>query len=59
VKSFFTARKSPEAGYEDRGLGFSIFTQVDSMEQLDVMVSDAVSWHFASGEIKLIALPCN
>ena len=42
----FAVDKSPEGGYEARALGHSIFTQADSLEELRVMVRDAVSCHF-------------
>jgi hypothetical protein len=47
----FSVQESPEGGYEARALGFSIFTQADSLEELKVMVLDAVSCHF-DGESK-------
>ena len=46
----FSVQESPEGGYEARALGYSIFTQADSMEELKSMVRDAVSCHFANGE---------
>jgi hypothetical protein len=46
----FTVEESPEGGYDARALGYSIFTQADSMEELKNMVRDAVSCHFANGE---------
>jgi hypothetical protein len=46
----FAVQESPEGGYEARALGYSIFTQADSMEELKTMVRDAVSCHFENGE---------
>jgi hypothetical protein len=46
----FSVQESPEGGYEARALGYSIFTQVDSIEELKTMIRDAVSCHFADGE---------
>jgi hypothetical protein len=46
----FAVQESPEGGYEARALGYSIFTQADSMEELKTMVRDAVSCHFANDE---------
>ena len=46
----FSIQESPEGGYEARTLGYSIFTQADSIEELKTMIRDAVSCHFASGE---------
>jgi hypothetical protein len=45
----FSVQESLEGGYEARALGHSIFTQADSLEQLKVMVRDAVSCHFDGG----------
>jgi hypothetical protein len=46
----FAVRESPAGGYEGRALGYSIFTQADSMGELETMVRDAVSCHFANDE---------
>lgn len=42
----FSVQESPEGGYEARALGFSIFTQADSLEELKIAIRDAVSCHF-------------
>jgi hypothetical protein len=42
----FSVQESPEGGYQERALGFPIFTQADSLEELKAMVRDAVSCHF-------------
>jgi predicted RNase H-like HicB family nuclease len=42
----FTVQESPEGGYEARALGFSIYTQADTLEELKGMVQDAVRCHF-------------
>jgi hypothetical protein len=47
----FAVEESPEGGYEARALGHSIFTHADSMEELRVMVRDAVRCHFEEGSI--------
>jgi hypothetical protein len=44
----FAVEESPEGGYEARALGHSIFTQADSMDELQEMVRDAVRCHFDS-----------
>jgi hypothetical protein len=41
----FSVHDSPE-GYEARALGYAIFTQADTMEELKAMVRDAVRCHF-------------
>lgn len=42
----FSIQESPEGGYEARALGFSIFTQADSLDDLKSNIRDAVSCHF-------------
>jgi hypothetical protein len=42
----FDVSESPEGGYEARALGYSIFTQADTLEELRAMVQDAVRCHF-------------
>jgi hypothetical protein len=45
----FSVQESPEGGYEARALDHPIFTQADSMEELKVMLRDAVACHFTEG----------
>jgi hypothetical protein len=42
----FSVQESPEGGYEARALGYAIFTQAETMEELKSMVRDAVRCHF-------------
>lgn len=42
----FSVQESPEGGYQARALGFSIFTEADSLDELKKMIRDAVSCHF-------------
>jgi hypothetical protein len=44
----FSVQESPEGGFEARALGFSIYTQADSLDELKTMVQDAVRCHFES-----------
>jgi hypothetical protein len=46
----FAVQESPEGGYEARALGHSIFSQAETMEELKMMLRDAVACHFADGE---------
>jgi hypothetical protein len=48
----FVVEESPEGGYEARALGYSIFTQGESLEELRTMVRDAVTCHFDGLENK-------
>jgi len=46
----FSVQESPEGGFEARALGFSIFTQADSLVELKAMIRDAVACHFEDGQ---------
>ncbi len=46
----FVVEESPEGGYEARALGYSIFTEGESLEDLRKMVRDAVACHFDESE---------
>ena len=46
----FLVEESPEGGYEARALGYSIFTEADTMDELKEMVRDAVRCHFDDEE---------
>jgi hypothetical protein len=42
----FLVEESPEGGFEARALGYSIFTQSDTLDELRTVVKDAVQCHF-------------
>ncbi|PYV61210.1 MAG: 2-oxoisovalerate dehydrogenase [Acidobacteria bacterium] len=46
----FSVQESPEGGYEARALGYSIFTQAETMDELKQNVREAVHRHFDEGE---------
>ena len=46
----FLVEESPEGGYIARGLGVSIYTEAESMVELEDMVRDAVRCHFDEAE---------
>jgi hypothetical protein len=46
----FAVSESPEGGYEARGLGYGIYTEADTWEELKEMVRDAVRCHFDEKE---------
>ncbi len=50
----FSVQESPEGGYEARALGFPIFTQADSIDELKAIVRDAIACHFADDRPNLI-----
>jgi hypothetical protein len=43
----FSVQESPEGGFEARALGYSIFTQANSLDELKTMLRDAVACHFS------------
>ena len=53
----FIVTEAPEGGVIAQAVGYSIFTEADTMEELKDMVSDAVKCHFESDELpKMIRL---
>lgn len=46
----FSVQESPEGGYEARALGYSIFTQADTLDELKRNVKEAVRCHFEEGQ---------
>jgi predicted RNase H-like HicB family nuclease len=46
----FSFRKSPEGGYEAHAVGHPIFTQGDTMSELEANVKEAIACHF--GDVK-------
>ncbi len=42
----FMIEEAPEGGYTARALGFTIYTEADTWEELKVAVQDAVACHF-------------
>ncbi len=50
IEIVFDVEESPEGGYEANALGYSIFTEADSLPELRTMVRDAVRCHFEDSE---------
>lgn len=46
----FMIEEAPEGGYTARVLGYSIFTQAESLEELRNEIVDAVEAHFDEAE---------
>ena len=46
----FSVEESAEGGLEARALGYSIFTQADTLDELRKLVRDAVQCHFEEGD---------
>lgn len=53
----FLVKESPEGGYEARALGYSIFTEADTFEELKEMAKDAVRCHFEDTERPINCYP--
>ncbi len=52
----FLVEESDEGGYTAKGMGVSIYTEADTVEELKVAVKDAVHCHFDDNRPKLIRL---
>jgi hypothetical protein len=46
----FLIEEAAEGGYTARALGYSIFTEAESMEVLRDQIRDAVKCHFEAGQ---------
>jgi hypothetical protein len=46
----FAVEESPEGGFEAKALGYSLYTQADTLEELKVMLQDAVRCHFGEAD---------
>jgi hypothetical protein len=52
----FLVEESPEGGFLAKGLGVSIFTEAETLEELRETVKDAVRCHFDDQKQRLIRL---
>lgn len=52
----FLVEESPEGGYTAKGLGISIFTEAETIEELKKMIVDAVHCHFEDHQKRIIRL---
>ncbi len=46
----FLVEEAPEGGFTAKALGYSIFTEADSWDELRESIRDAVICHFDEGE---------
>ena len=46
----FVIKEVPEGGYTARALGYSIFTEADTWEDLNEALQDALLCHFAEND---------
>ena len=42
----FLIEDAPEGGYTARSLGYSIYTQADTWDELKLAIQDAITCHF-------------
>ncbi len=52
----FLVEESSEGGYEAKALGYSIFTEGESIEDLKKNIREAIKCHFESGAPKIVRL---
>ncbi len=52
----FLVEESDEGGYTAKGMGVSIFTEAETIEDLKIAVKDAIRCHFEDNHPKLIRL---
>ena len=45
-EGFFLIEDAPEGGYTARALGYSIYTQADTWDELKLAIQDAITCHF-------------
>ena len=52
----FIVEESPESGYEAKALGYSIFTEGETMEELKQNIREAIHCHFEADPPKIVRL---
>ncbi|MFA7380485.1 MAG: 2-oxoisovalerate dehydrogenase [Bacteroidia bacterium] len=52
----FLVQESDEGGYTAQGIGTSIFTEADTLEDLRQAVKDAIKCHFDDNKLRLVRL---
>lgn len=52
----FIVEDSPEGGYEAKALGYSIFTEGDTIEVLKQNIREAIQCHFETNIPKIVRL---
>jgi hypothetical protein len=51
----FLVEEAPEGGYTARALGYSIYTEADTWDDLKLAIQDALSCHFDEGQKPSVA----
>ena len=52
----FIVKESPEGGYEGRALGYSIFAEGDTYDEIKENIRDAIRCHFEEDSPKIIQI---
>jgi hypothetical protein len=52
----FIVEESPETGFEAKALGYSIFTEGETMEELKKNIREAIQCHFETDPPKIVRL---
>lgn len=52
----FVVEESPEGGYEARALGYSIFTEGETISKLKENIKEAIHCHFETNAPKMVRL---
>ena len=52
-ETMFVGEEDPEKGYTAQALGYSIFTEGDTLEELKENIKDALKCHFDKKEMPL------
>jgi hypothetical protein len=52
----FMVEESPESGFIAKGLGVSIYTEAETIEELRIAVKEAVNCHFSDDKRRIIRL---
>ena len=59
----FAIQESPEGGFEAKALGYSIYTQAETLDELKQSLRDVVRCHFTEKDkpsvIRLHTAPCH
>ena len=53
---YFLVEECPEGGYMARALGYPIFTQAETLEEIRDQIKDAVDCHFEDDKPKVLRL---
>ncbi len=56
LEIIFIVEDSPEGGFEAKALGYSIFTEGDSIEELRENIKEAIHCHFEENAPKVVRL---